>query len=49
MPSSRHVRVEVEGVVVADPHRPRILFETGLPPRCHLPKADVRLDLLVCP
>ncbi|MEU1730743.1 DUF427 domain-containing protein [Streptosporangium sp. NPDC020145] len=47
LPSSRHVRVEVDGVVVADSHHPRILFETGLPPRYYLPKTDVRLDLLV--
>ncbi|MBX6385522.1 MAG: DUF427 domain-containing protein [Microbispora sp.] len=44
--SSRHVRVEVGGVTVADSRSPRILFETGLPPRYYLPKTDVRLDLL---
>ena len=44
--SSRHVRVEVDGVTVADSRSPRILFETGLPPRYYLPKTDVRLDLL---
>lgn len=44
--SSRHVRVEVEGVTVADSTHPRVLFETGLPPRFYLPKVDVRLDLL---
>ena len=44
--SSRHVRVEVDGVTVADSDSPRILFETGLPPRYYLPKTDVRLDLL---
>lgn len=44
--SSRHVRVEVAGQTVADSGRPRILFETGLPPRFYLPKLDVRLDLL---
>ena len=46
LPSSRRVRVEVDGVTVADSHNPRILFETGLPPRYYLPKTDVRLDLL---
>jgi uncharacterized protein (DUF427 family) len=46
LPSSRHVRVEVDGVTVADSHSPRILFETGLPARYYLPKPDVRLDLL---
>lgn len=44
--SSRHVQVEVDGVVVADSHQPRMLFETGLPTRFYLPKTDVRMDLL---
>lgn len=44
--SSRHVQVVVDGVKVADSHQPRILFETGLPPRFYLPLADVRMDLL---
>jgi uncharacterized protein (DUF427 family) len=44
--SSRHVRVEVDGVTVADSRSPRILFETGLPPRYYLPLTDVRTDLL---
>ncbi|MFE9582614.1 DUF427 domain-containing protein [Nocardia sp. NPDC006044] len=44
--SSRHVRVEIDGVTVADSHTPRILFETGLPARYYLPMTDVRMDLL---
>ena len=44
--SSRRVRVDIDGVTVADSAQPRILFETGLPPRYYLPLADVRLDLL---
>src|SRR5215469_12038463 len=44
--SSRHVRVELDGVTVADSHSPRILFETGLPPRYYLPLSDVRTELL---
>ncbi|MFG1695528.1 DUF427 domain-containing protein [Nonomuraea sp. NPDC049309] len=44
--SSRHVRIEVDGVTVADSRSPRLLFETGLPTRYYLPKTDVRLDLL---
>jgi uncharacterized protein (DUF427 family) len=44
--SSRHVRVEIDGETVADSHSPRILFETGLPPRYYLPLSDVRTDLL---
>ncbi|KAJ7104019.1 DUF427-domain-containing protein [Mycena belliarum] len=45
--SSRHVRVEVDGVEVANSRAPRLLFETGLPVRSYLPKTDCRLDLLV--
>ncbi len=44
--SSRHVRVEIDGVTVADSRQPRILFETGLPARYYLPLPDVRIDLL---
>jgi uncharacterized protein (DUF427 family) len=44
--SSRHVKVVVEGEVLADTHRPRLLFETSLPTRYYIPKADVRMDLL---
>ncbi len=45
--SSRRVQVSVDGVEVADSHRPHILFETGLPPRYYLPLTDVRTELLV--
>jgi uncharacterized protein (DUF427 family) len=44
--SSRHIRVEIDGVTVADSHNPRILFETGLRPRYYLPITDIRQDLL---
>ena len=44
--SSRHVQVVVGGQVLADSRRPSLLFETSLPTRYYLPKADVRLDLL---
>jgi uncharacterized protein (DUF427 family) len=54
--SSRHVKVSVDGVLVAETGRPKVLFETGLPPRFYLPPGDVRTDLLtpsastsVCP
>lgn len=46
MSSSRHVVVKVDGVVLADTHRPRLLFESGLPVRYYIPKLDVRMDLL---
>jgi uncharacterized protein (DUF427 family) len=45
--SSRHVRVEVDGVVLADTTQPRILFETGLPPRYYIPISDLALERLV--
>lgn len=54
--SSRHIRVEIGGQLVAESRRPRLLFETGLPTRYYLPVEDVRMDLLeptettsVCP
>ena len=46
LPSSRRVRIEVDGVTVADSTNGSFLFETGLPPRYYLPKTDVRMDLL---
>jgi uncharacterized protein (DUF427 family) len=47
LPSSRHVRIEVDGVTVAESTNARLLFETGLPVRYYLPKTHVRMDLLV--
>jgi uncharacterized protein (DUF427 family) len=44
--SSRHVRIDVDGVTIAESVRPRLLFETGLPTRYYLPKIDVRMDLM---
>lgn len=44
--SSRHVRIEIDGVTVADSTSPRILFESGLPPRYYLPLTDIRTELL---
>jgi len=44
--SSRYVRVEIDGHVVAETKRPRLLYETGLPTRFYIPKQDVRMDLL---
>ncbi|MFE3189110.1 DUF427 domain-containing protein [Nocardia sp. NPDC059240] len=44
--SSRHIRVELDGQVLADSHTPHILFETGLPARYYLPLTDIRMDLL---
>jgi len=44
--SSRHIRVEIDGVTVAESRRPVLLFETGLPARYYLPQEDIRMDLL---
>ena len=44
--SSRHIRVELDGMTLAESHSPRILFETGLPPRDYLPLPDLRMNLL---
>jgi len=55
VPSSRHVRVETDGRVLAESTRPLLLFETSLPTRHYLPREDVVADLLpsdtvsVCP
>jgi uncharacterized protein (DUF427 family) len=46
LPSSRHVRVEVDGVTIAESTKPTLLFETGLPARYYLPRTHVRMDLL---
>lgn len=46
LPSSRRVRVEIDGVTVADSTNASFLFETNLPTRYYLPKTDVRMDLL---
>ncbi len=45
LPSSRHVRIEIDGQLVAESTRPVILFETMLPPRYYLPREDVRVEL----
>ncbi|KAK2463350.1 hypothetical protein APHAL10511_004661 [Amanita phalloides] len=43
--SSRHVRVEVDGIEVANTRSPRFLYETMLPVRTYIPKVDCRLEL----
>ena len=46
MPSSRHIKVVVDGEVIAESNRPHILFETYLPTRYYLPREDVNTDYL---
>jgi uncharacterized protein (DUF427 family) len=43
--SSRTVRLELDGTVVAESSRPVFVFETGLPIRFYLPREDVRAEL----
>jgi uncharacterized protein (DUF427 family) len=45
--SSRHVRVELAGVTLAETRRPKLLFETPLPVRYYFPPEDVHMELLV--
>jgi uncharacterized protein (DUF427 family) len=54
--SHRHVKVEIDGVVLAETHSPVLLFETGLPTRYYVDRTDVSFDHLdtsntqsVCP
>jgi uncharacterized protein (DUF427 family) len=46
LPSSRSVRIELDGEVLAETSRSRLLFEgTLLPPRAYIPREDVRVPL----
>jgi uncharacterized protein (DUF427 family) len=45
--SSRHVRVVMDGEVIAETRRPRLVLETGTPQRFYIPPEDVRMDRLV--
>jgi len=45
LPSSRHVRVELDGHLLAESARPHLLFETMLPTRYYLPREDVHAEL----
>jgi uncharacterized protein (DUF427 family) len=44
-PTSRLVRISLEGELLAESQRAQGLFETGLPPRWYLPREDVRAEL----
>ena len=46
MASTRRVQIEVDGEVIADTHRPFLLFETWLPTRYYIHKADVKMEFL---
>lgn len=44
--SSRTVRIERDGTLLAESSRPTLVFETNLPVRYYLPPEDVRTDVL---
>jgi uncharacterized protein (DUF427 family) len=45
-PTTEHVVVEVDGVVVAETRRPIRVLETSHPPTYYIPAEDVRFELL---
>jgi uncharacterized protein (DUF427 family) len=49
LPSSRHVRLELDGQLLAESSRPVLLFETMLPVRYYLPREDIRAELIPSP
>lgn len=44
--SHRHVRVELDGIVLADTRSPVLLFETGIPTRYYIDPADIAFEHL---
>ena len=44
--SSRHVKISLDGVKLADTRRPTIVYETGAPVRYYVPKTDIRMEFL---
>ncbi len=46
LPSSRHVRVVLGGVTIAETHRAQLQLETGLPTRYYIPQQDIRMEFL---
>jgi uncharacterized protein (DUF427 family) len=43
--SSRHLRIELDGQVLAETDRPTLVFETNLATRYYLPREDVKVEL----
>lgn len=44
--STRHIRVELDGIILAETKNPTILFETSLPLRFYIPMEDVQMKVL---
>jgi uncharacterized protein (DUF427 family) len=45
--TTRLVRISLDGQLLAETTRGRVIFETGLPPRWYVPFDDVRRELLI--
>ncbi|TMK74029.1 MAG: DUF427 domain-containing protein [Actinobacteria bacterium] len=45
--TSRRVRISLDGELLAETDRGKVIFETGLPPRWYVPLDDVREELLI--
>jgi uncharacterized protein (DUF427 family) len=45
--TSRRVRISLDGELIAETDRAKVIFETGLPPRWYVPLDDVRDELLI--
>jgi uncharacterized protein (DUF427 family) len=43
--SSRHLRIELDGQLLAETRRPTLVFETNLGTRYYLPREDVQVEL----
>ena len=43
--STRHVRIELDGQLLAETRRPALVFETNLATRYYLPREDVQVEL----
>ena len=46
VPTTRHVRIMLDGVVLADSTQTRVIFETSLPPRWYFLREDVAAELI---
>jgi uncharacterized protein (DUF427 family) len=44
--STRHVRIELDGTLLAESSSPVFVFETGLPTRYYVPRTALNLDVL---
>lgn len=45
-PSSQHIQIVFDGVVLADTRNAKRLLERGIPPVFYIPREDVKMDLL---